>query len=134
MKETYRRPLDIPEDPLESALLPPATGPLSWRDVYAAVAYSERRVLGAIEQLRTDLGKATDDHEIRVRTLEGQVVTKAAFDALTLRVEHSEDLLQAFRDRETGILGTLKSQRDAVLFIVAIITVAAIFFAKGQVA
>lgn len=115
---------DFPEGPLP----PPTTGPLSWRDVYQAVAYSERRVLGAIEQLRSDLQKASDDHEVRMRTLEGLVVTKVEFNALELRVEHNEDRLQGFTDRERGVVATLKGQRDFIMFFVALISVGAVLF------
>ena len=127
------RPLDLLEEHQEEHdELPPApTGAhLSWRDVYAAVAYSERRVLGAIERLRVDLSKASDDHEVRMRTLEGLVVTKAEFDALVLRVGKNEDCLQGFRDRETGITSTLKGQRDLIMLFIAIVTVAAVFILR----
>lgn len=117
----YLPPKDLPAN---------AGGPLSWRDVYAAVEASETRVLGAITALRGELSKATDDHEQRVRVLESIVVTRPEFDSLERRVGKNEDTIQGFTARENGITGLLKSQRDAILLVIAIITVAVILFVE----
>jgi hypothetical protein len=54
------------------------SGPLSWRDVYDLVNDSNTQVLGAIEALKADVDKVTDDHEFRVRSLEDSRLACAA--------------------------------------------------------
>lgn len=120
-------PLDMLDDIREKSLPPLGTGPLSWRDVYSAVADSEKRVLGAIGQLRADIGKVTDDHEVRVRTIEASFVTRPEHEVLLNRVAKNEDKLQSLNDRETGVVGTLKGQRDAIILLVAVATLFFLF-------
>lgn len=112
--------------------MPDNAGPLSWRDVYRAVAESEVRIVAAINTAVAPLTASSADHEGRIRSLElgGSNEAKEAnkaIAALTLRVaalELEENTLMA---REKGILATLSAGQKTVLLLASIVGMALAF-------
>lgn len=112
---------------------PPPVAPLSWRDIYRAVAESEVRIVAAINTAVGPVAAQAQDHEVRLRAIEqtGGPVSREALrqvQALGLKLDNqiirTDDLkhrLDTFDDREKGILATLSAGQKTLLLITAII-------------
>lgn len=93
--------------------MPAVNGPLSWRDVYAAVEKSEIRVLGRIDEVVNSIkaldAKSTAQHALH----DGRIVI----------IEDRHDALDAGRGERRRIAGVSKG------FIVGVVTIANVIIA-----
>lgn len=98
--------------------------PLSWRDVYRAVAESEVRIVAAINSAVSPLNASVIDHESRLRDIERHGTSavqgmSAKLDSMYLRIEALERDDVALMAREKGILATLSGAQKTVLLMSA---------------
>ena len=110
--ETVPAPLGVRHD------TPYPNGPLSWRDVYTAVRDSEDRVVKAIKEAVAPVWDETKDHDRRIRAME---LGGAGADHET-RLRVVEKMVDAFTNRENGIMSTLGAGKTTVLLLCAILT------------
>jgi hypothetical protein len=111
--------------------------PLSWRDVGRMVNESEVRIIAAIRESMDGLGKASVDHERRLRDIEATGGSWGRHYEAVSAVTHIEQgrrigeletglattkgVTDAFINREKGILATFSAGQKVVLTVVGIV-------------
>jgi hypothetical protein len=108
----------------------PASGPLSWRDVYRAVEESEKRILKALGDVALPLRTDSEDHERRLRAIEDAPKNVARLEGMVLQYHKATDerldriekaaLVSEAKRVERGHI--VLSVRTMVLAVISIVT------------